>query len=798
MKNNTIYLDHSKPIGKRVKDLLARMNLEEKIAQLGSVWAFRLLEASNFSQEKASEYLNHGIGHISRTAGEGNLLPVEVARVNNQIQKHLVEQTRLGIPAIVHDECLSGFSARQATCFPQAIGLASTWDPELIEKMTAIIRSQMRCVGIHQGLSPVLDVCRDPRWGRVEETFGEDPYLISYFGVAYVKGLQGKDLADGVVATGKHFAGYGNSEGGLNWAPAHIPERELHDVFLLPFEAAIKEGRIASIMNAYQEIDGIPCGGSKDLLTDILRTKLGFDGVVVSDYWTLAWLLIYHRIANDKLETAKIALEAGLDIELPETDYYGSSLLEAVKEEKIPMDMIDRSVKRILRMKFSLGLFDKPYVNEATAPEIYQVREHTDAARQLAQESIVLLKNTDNLLPLQKDIKSIAVIGPNADSVRNLLGDYSYPSQLEEAPDFVQTMGDGVDLEMFTKISEMTSTDKEAVTRAYVPMKSILESIKTKVSVETRVHYAKGCDVSGDTKDGFGEALNAALQSDIAIVVVGDKCGLTAECTCGESRDRSDLSLPGQQQALVEAVHQTKTPTIVIIVNGRPFSTMWISENIPAIIEAWLPGQEGAPAIADVLFGDYNPGGKLPISFPLSAGQIPVYYNHKPSGGCSMWTGNYADLSTKPLYPFGHGLSYTSFEYSNLELSDKEVDIHGKLDICCDIKNTGISAGDEVVQLYVHDVYSNITRPVKELKGFKRITLNLGQKKRIVFTLFITQLGFYDRQMQFVVEPGTIEVMIGASSEDIRLRESFEIVGEKTEISKIKSYFSEATVTELG
>lgn len=798
MKNNTIYLDHSKPIGKRVKDLLARMNLEEKVAQLGSVWAFRLLEASNFSPEKASEYLKHGIGHITRIAGEGNLLPAEVARVNNAVQKYLIEQTRLRIPAIMHDECCSGFTAREATCFPQAIGLASTWDPELIEEMTTIIRSQMRGVGVHQGLSPVLDVCRDPRWGRVEETFGEDPYLISRLGVAYVKGLQGKDLTDGVVATGKHFVGYGISEGGLNWAPAHIPLRELHEIFLLPFEAAIKEAHIASIMNAYQELDGIPCGSSKELLTAILRNKLGFDSVVVSDYWTLAWLFIYHRIANDKHETAQLALAAGLDIELPETDYYGTSLLEAVKDKKIPVAQIDLSVKRILRMKFSLGLFDNPYVDEETIPEIYQGREHIDTARQLAQKSIVLLKNTDNLLPLKKDIKSIAVIGPNAECVRNLLGDYSYPSQLEEAPEFVQTMGEGVDLEMFTNISKMVDADKDAVTRAYVPMISILESINAKVSDETQVRYAKGCDVVDDSQDGFDEALNAALKSDIAIVVVGDKSGLTAECTCGESRDRADLSLPGRQQALVEAVYQTGTPTIVILVNGRPFSIGWISENIPALIEVWQPGQEGAPAIADVLFGDYNPGGKLPISFPLSVGQIPVYYNHKPSGGCSMWTGNYADLPTKPLFPFGYGLSYTGFEYSNLEISANEVDIHGKLDISFDIENIGTRTGDEVVQLYLHDVYSNITRPVKELKGFKRITLNPGQKKRVVFTLFITQLGFYDRQMQFVIEPGTMEVMIGASSEDIRLNGSFEIVGDKIEISKIKSYFSEATVTELG
>lgn len=797
MKKDKLYLDPSQPVEIRVEDLVSRMTLEEKIAQLGSIWGFELLEKRSFSLEKAMRRVKKGIGHIARIAGQGNLSPVEVANTANAIQKFLVENTRLGIPAIVHDECCSGFTARQATCFPQAIGLSSTWDPEIVGEMTSVIKTQMRAVGVHQALSPVLDVTTDPRWGRTEETFGEDPYLISQIGVSYIRGLQGKDLKDGVAATGKHFAGYGNSEGGMNWAPSHIPFRQLHEVFLLPFEAAIKEAHLASIMNAYHEIDGVPCGSSRELLTEILRDQIGFDGVVVSDYYTLGFLFGYHRIARDKKETARLALQAGLDVELPEADFYGKSLHEAIEGGEIEESIVDLAVSRILRMKFLLGLFEDPYVNIKDIPAVFDARGQKGLARKIAQKSMVLLKNKDNILPLKKDIKSIAVIGPNADSVRNLLGDYTYPSQLEKAPEFVEAIGDSKDLEMFSEITHMLKKGKDVITKAYLPIESILEAIKTKVSPETIVHYAKGCEVMDDSEDGFKEAIALAKKSEVAVVVVGGKSGLTIDCTCGESRDRAWLDLPGMQEELVKAIHKTGVPVIVILINGRPLSVKWISEHIPAILEAWLPGEEGAGVVADVIFGDYSPGGKLPISFPQTVGQIPVYYYHKPSGGRSMWTGSYVKASTDALFPFGHGLSYTEYEYTNLKISREEVEITGDVDIGVDIENVGIYAGDEVVQLYVHDAYSNITRPVKELKGFKRVSLSPGEKKRITFRLFLTQLGFYNRDMRFVVEPGTIEVMIGSSSTDIRLSGSFNIGGETMEISKIKTFFSNVRVRDL-
>jgi len=797
MKKDKLYLDPSQPVGIRVEDLVSRMTLEEKVAQLGGIWGFELLEKRSFSFEKAMNRIKNGIGHITRIAGQGNLTPVEVANTANAIQKFLVESTRLGIPAIVHDECCAGFTARQATCFPQAIGLSSTWDPEIAGEMTSAIKTQMRAVGVHQALSPVLDVTTDPRWGRVEETFGEDPYLISQIGVSYVKGLQGKDLKDGVAATGKHFAGYGNSEGGMNWAPSHIPFRQLREVFLLPFEAAIKEAHLASIMNAYHEIDGVPCGSSRELLTEILRDQIGFDGVVVSDYWTLGFLFGYHRIAKDKKETARLALQAGLDVELPEADFYGKSLHEAIEGGEIGESIVDLALSRILRMKFRLGLFEDPYVDIKDIPAVFDARGPRNLACKIAQESIVLLKNKGNVLPLEKNIKSIAVIGPNADSSRNLFGDYSYPSQLEEAPEFVKSTGDSEGIEMLSEVSQMLKEDEEAIARAYVPTKSIFEAIKDKVSPETKVHYAKGCDVMGDSEDGFKEAVELARKSEVAAVVAGGKSGLRIDCTCGESRDRAWLDLPGKQEKLVKAIYETGVPVIVILINGRPYSIKWISEHIGSILEAWLPGEEGGSAVADVIFGDYNPGGKLPISFPQTVGQIPVYYYHKPSGGRSMWTGSYVEASPDALFPFGHGLSYTEYEYTNLKISREEAEITGDVDIGVDIENVGNYAGDEVVQLYVHDAYSNVTRPVKELKGFKRVSLKPGEKKRITFRLFITQLGFYNRDMRFVVEPGTIEVMIGSSSEDIRLSGAFDIVGETMEISKIKTFFSKVSVSDL-
>lgn len=782
-ESKAVYLDPAQPTERRVNDLLSRMTLDEKLAQLSAVWVYELLEEMTFSDEKARKLIGSGIGQITRIGGASNLGPVASAELANRIQAFLVENTRLGIPAIVHEECCSGYMAKGATCFPQIIGLASTWEPELAEKMTSVIRTQMKSVGAHQGLAPVLDVTRDPRWGRVEETFGEDPYLVSRMGTSYVKGLQGADLKQGIISTGKHFVGYGMSEGGMNWSPAHLLPRELREVFLTPFEAAIREAGLASIMNAYHELDGIPCGSSKELLTAILRNHLGFDGIVVSDYMAINMLADYHHVAKDKGEAARLALEAGIDLELPSTDCYGQPLRQAVEGGTIGESLLDEAVRRVLRMKFLLGLFENPYVDVERVSEVFDTPEQRTLARQIAQRSIVLLKNEGDLLPLKKAISSIAVIGPNADSIRNMLGDYAYPAHIE----FMEFMLSG-------DVIETPTPGKMELGDTYVPMRSVLEGIKGRISPQTRLYYAKGCDVTGESREGFAEAIAVARKSEVVVLVVGGKSGLTPDCTCGEFRDRADIGLPGVQEELVRAIYETGTPVVAVLINGRPYAIPWIAEHIPAIVEAWLPAEEGGEAVADVLFGDYNPGGKLPITFPRAVGQIPIFYGHKPSGGRSFLYGDYVSLSARPLFPFGHGLSYTRFAFDNLQIAPKQVGAEGKVRISVEVKNVGEREGDEVVQLYVHDVLSSVTRPVKELKGFKRITLEPGEKRTVTFTLAVSQLGFYNRDMEFVVEPGAVEVMVGSSSEDIRLSGEFEIIGETTATGLTRTFFSTADV----
>ncbi|MBI5929734.1 MAG: glycoside hydrolase family 3 C-terminal domain-containing protein [Chloroflexi bacterium] len=771
----TINIGHS--IGERVDYLLSQMTLEEKLAQLGSVWATDLIDSKRrFEETKARQKITAGIGHVSRVGAVTLLKPQESATVANAIQRFLVEQTRLGIPAIVHEESCAGYMAREATTFPQAIGLAATWAPELVEEMAGVIRTQMRAVGAHHGLAPVLDVCRDPRWGRVEETFGEDPYLISRIGVAYVRGLQNHDLSEGVVATGKHFLGYGVSEGGLNWAPAHISPREMREIYAVPFWAAIQEAGLASMMNAYHELDGIPCGASKELMVDFLRDEMGFDGVVVSDYFTLDMLKVYHRVAADKEDAARQALEAGIDVELPATDCYGDPLQQALDKGCIDMNLIDVSVKRVLRQKLQLGLFENPYVDTGKIPTVFNTPPQRDLSLELARKSLVLLKNADQLLPLAPDLTSIAVIGPGADSIRLLQGDYHYPSHIEGV------VISEINTEAPTPMRDLADVD---FLQHFVPSVSVLAGIQAMVSSQTQIHYAPGCEVMSQDTTGFAEAVAAAQKSQVAVVVVAEKSGLSKASTTGESLDRADLGLYGVQQQLVEAIYATGTPVVVVLLNGRPLSIPWIAEHVPAIIEAWLPAQEGGTAIAEVLFGKTNPSGRLPMSIPHSAGQIPVFYNHKASGGRTHWQGDYIDMTTRPLFAFGYGLSYTQFEYHHLQITPSSVEAHDTVNIQVEIQNVGDYSGDEVVQLYLCDPISSVTRPVQELKGFKRLTLAPGERKTITFHLDVRHMAFFDRQMQFVVEPGEIRVMVGSASSDIRLTGSFTIGGKTTPVQPV-------------
>jgi len=764
-----MYRDSTAAIEDRVKDLLSQLSLDEKIAQLGSVFAQPLMEDGKFAPAKAEKVLKNGIGHISALALNSDLPPDELARLANDIQRYLLNNTRLGIPAIVHEECLNGFRAKGVTIFPQNIGLASTWEPDLIFRITDIIRRQMRAAGVHQGLAPVLDVTRDPRWGRVEETFGEDQYLVARMGVSYIRGLQGDDIRQGIVATTKHFAGHGLPEGGLNTAPSHIPTRLFREVYLYPFEKAVKEGGVLSVMNAYHEIDGIPCAASEELLTDILRSEWGFDGVVVSDYFAIAQLMTNHKIAASSGEAAAAALEAGLDIELPFTNCYGEPLKKAVEDGLVPVAVLDRAVSRVLTLKLRLGLFENTYVNPEVAVKIIDTPEHRELALEAARKSIILLKNENESLPLKKEINTIAVIGPSADSQRNLMGDYTFPAHSEHERRKDEKTGTENFVWKDKDIQEGRVTAPRVI--------SILGGIKSAVSESTKVLYAKGCEINNTSRDGFSEAIDTARSADIAVVVVGDKSGLMPDNTSGEMRDREVLGLPGVQEELVRAVYETGTPVVLVLVNGRPCTLKWMAEKIPAIINAWEPGEEGGRAVADVLFGDYNPGGKLPVTFPETEGQIPIYYSRKPSGRKSGFWTDYVEGNASPAFEFGHGLSYTSFEFSDLVIEPAEIPVDGAVSIKASVRNAGKREGEEVVQLYINDVVASVTRPVKELKGFERIYLEAGEKKTVEFQLTADQLAFYNRDMELKVEPGVFTVMVGRSSADILLEGEFEVTG---------------------
>jgi len=748
----------------RVKSLVSQMTLDEKLAQLGSYWIYELQTGGELDPEKISEKLKHGIGQITRLAGASTYCPKEAARATNQLQRFLVEQTRLGIPAIVHEECCSGAMARGGTNYPQIIGLAATFRPELAREMTTSIRGQLLAIGARQGLAPVLDIGRDPRWGRIEETFGEDPILASHFGVAYIQGLQGERLSEGVMATGKHFIAHSYSQGGLNCGPVHMGWREIYEVCLGPFEAAIRHAGLASIMNSYPELDGEVVAASRRIMTELLREKLGFDGVVVSDYEAVIMIHNFHRMAADRSTAARLALEAGVDVELPTVACYGDALKAALEAGEINLEVIDLSVSRHLLKKFELGLFDQPYVDEGRVTELFEANHNRALAREIARQSMVLLKN-DGLLPLKKTLTSLAVIGPNADSKRNLLGDYAYPSMKE-------LMEERYQLDMSAQEAEAAREDEQLAR-----VTTVLEGIRELVSPDTQILYAKGCENLEADPSGIEEAVRVASQAELVVLVLGDRSGLTPACTTGETRDAADLSLPGVQEELARRVIATGKPVAVVLVSGRPYCIPWLAKHAGAIVQAWLPGEEGGAAVAEVLFGEVNPGGKLPVTFPRSVGQVPIFYAHKPSGMSSYWYKDYVNEKVTPLYPFGHGLSYTTFAYDGLCLSREAATQGESVDISFTLTNTGAVAGDEVVQLYVRDEYASSPRPMKELKGFTRVRLEPGQARTITFHLPVDQLAFFDENLNLVLEPGTIQVQIGSSSQDIRLEGAFEITG---------------------
>jgi len=748
MRSQTAIPDYKNPglpVEQRVADLLSRMTLEEKVAQLTCLWAERPQvgpqtdfsnDRGDFSPEKARLVMKYGIGQIARQRERKG--PREGAVFANAVQKWLIENSRLGIPAIFHDEILHGHMAQGSTSFPQPIALASSWDPDFISKVFTVAALETRARGSHQVLGPNLDVAREPRWGRTEETYGEDPYLVSRMAVAIIKALQGSGPGvDGghIIATAKHFAAHGQPEGGTNIAPANYSERVLREFFLPSFEAAVKEAGVMSVMASYNEIDGVPSHANKWLLEKVLRQEWGFKGYVVSDYYGIPQLESLHHVAADKKEAAKLALETGVDIELPDPDCF-PILVQLVKEGKVAGSTIDRAVARNLRAKFLLGLFENPYVDPQRAVSVTNSEAHRELAAEAARRSIVLLKNENNLLPLDRNrLKSIAVIGPNADRVH--LGGYS-------------------------------DNPERGI--------SVLQGITDKVGSKATVTHAVGCKITKEGGDWWADtshlsdpaedtkliaqAVEVAKAADLAVLVLGGNEDTNKEGWADNHLgDRDSLDLVGRQNDLVKAVLDTGKPTVVLLINSGPLSINYIAEKVPAILEGFYLGQETGVAVADALFGDYNPAGKLPVTFPRSVGQLPSYYNRKPTA-----RRGYLFTSKEPLFPFGFGLSYTTFAYSNLSVSPARIGTAGQTRVSVTVTNTGKRAGDEIVQLYIHDLVSSVTRPVMELKDFKRISLAQGESKTVEFVITPDKLSFLDLNMNRIVEPGWFDIMVGTSS----------------------------------
>jgi beta-glucosidase len=730
------YRNPSLPAAQRAADLVKRMTLEEKVDQLAGGRRRAMATASPEAKQ-----IFEGLGKLYRE--DSQVSAHDAAEARNKAQHFLMEKTRLGIPAIFQGEALHGFMAYGSTSFPQVLGLASTWDPELVELAFQAAGDEMASSGVNQAFSPVLDLSRDPRWGRTEETYGEDPYLVAHMGVAAINGLQGTSwMIDRhhVMATAKHFAAHGQPESGTNTAPANFSERDLRETFLVPFRAAVQEAQVGSVMASYNEIDGIPNHINRWLLDRVLRQEWGFQGYVTSDGNGLQMLVETHHVAADFAQAAREALAAGVDYDLSDGSVY-ATLLDQVREGRVAEAELDQAVKRVLEAKFRLGLFENPYVDPDYAQNITNSSEHQQLALKVAQKSIVLLKNDNNLLPLDlKKLKTIAVIGPNAADVH--LGGYS------------RDPGPGNQI-------------------------SILDGIRKRAGDGVKVLYAEGCKITTG-KQGWSawyenkvtqpdpktelETIRAAAaiarQSDVAIVVVGENESTNREAWSEQHLgDRDSLDLLGSQEALIRAVVETGKPTVVLLINGRPLSINYVKEHVPAILEGWYLGEQGGIAAASVLFGDANPGGKLPISFPRSVGQLPDFYDHKPSRNRS-----YLFDGREPLFPFGFGLSYTQFHFENVRVEPKTIRTGGNAKVSVDITNTGDRAGDEVAQFYIHQRVASITRPVKALRGFKRVSLEPGQKVTVDFALTPEDLSLIDVNMNRVVEPGTFDLMVGANS----------------------------------
>ena len=764
MAQQPLYKQANAPIEERIKDLMERMTVEEKVGQLCCPMGWEMYTKTG-NKVEASELYKKQMGNgmpigsywavlradpWTQKTLENGLNPELAAEALNKLQKFAVEETRLGIPVLFAEETPHGHMAIGATVFPTGLSMASTWNPELLRRAGEIVALEARLQGANVGYGPVLDISREPRWSRMEESFGEDPMLAGILGVAYMKGMQGDVQNDGkhLYSTVKHFAAYGTPEGGHNGDRAMVGMNQLFSDFLPPMKMAVENG-LATIMTSYNAIDGVPCTSNKFLLTDILRGKWGFDGFVYSDLFSIDGIAGTHHVAADVKEAGKLSLEAGVDMDLG-ANAYGKRTLELLNEGRLDMKYVDAAVANILRLKFKMGLFENPYVSPKDAKKYVRSEAHRQVAREVAREGIVLLKN-DGILPLSKEVKSIAVIGPNADTQYNQLGDYTAPQ------------------------------DDKFITTP-------LEGIQAAVSKKTEVKYVKGCAIRDVTMSDIPGAVKAAKESDVVVLVVGgssardfrvkyeataaaianDEEGqILLDMDCGEGYDRSTLDLLGDQEKLMQALIETGKPLVVVYIQGRTLKMNLAAEKANALLTAWYPGGEGGHAIADVLFGDYNPAGRLPVSIARNEGQLPIYYSKGKQRA-------YMDGEANALYSFGYGLSYTKFEYSDLQIKPG----NGKdilQTVTCTVKNTGDRDGQEIVQLYIRDMVASIAQAPILLKSFERVELKKGESKTITFNLGKQELSMYNAQLEEVVEPGDFKVMVGAASDDIRLEGMFKL-----------------------
>ena len=770
------YKDSSLPVEERVEDLIGRMSFEQKIDQM------TCLVTITPDIPEFRDYIPNGIGSVGAFTTADRV--EKIAEYVDRLQHYLVEQTELGIPALIHCEASAGAQFTEADVFPSAIAQASTFDTEVISEMADIIRTQMYHVGFRQALSPVVDIARDPRWGRTTETYGEDPTLTAAMASAFVKGLQTDDLKDGLICTAKHYVGHGVTEGGLNMGRNPVTERDLREIHCKPFQAAITEASLASVMSSYCSMNGEPVSGSKKLLTDLLRGEMGFEGIVVSDYVALDRLVDPFQVAENFQEAGIRAVNAGLDVEYPRPKAYTYGLKAAVEEGRVSMEQIDAMVRRILTLKFRLGLFEDPWPHLEALKQSLHTEKAAELNQRIAEESFILLKNEHETLPLSKDVKKIAVIGPHADSLRSYFGTFSYPASLD------MTMAREEDGQVFEEPGLIVyDIEQQYVGQVRDPSPRLERRLQKEFSgcrtlrraleeylPGAQVLYAKGINASGSDTAGMEEALNTAAQADVVILTLGGKNGWGITSTVGEGVDSTCIDLPGAQEAFARKVYGLHKKTVVLHFDGRPLSNEYVASHFDAIMEVWQPGLMGGQALCRVLFGDCSPAGRLPVTAARNAGQLPVYYalprgsGYRGAGHTGMIRNKngYINDTAFPLYDFGYGLSYTTFEYSGFRAEAYEVDPDGTIEVSLNVKNTGKADGSEVVQLYVSDDVASMVRPVRELAGFCRVYLRKGEEKTVRFSLRASQLAFLDEQMHWTVEKGTFTLMAGASCEDIR------------------------------